>query len=353
MRSDTVTKPTGEMRTAMMNAEVGDDVYGEDPTVIKLQMKLAGILGKESALFFPSGTMANLTSVMVYANRRGDEIIIGDRSHISQWEQGGVAQVGGVFPRQVRNLKDGTLDLEELQDKIYKGGHDGHLCHTRLVVVENTHNYCGGAPIPLEFMEKLHSITTTNDLKIHVDGARLFNAATALNVAPAELVKYADSVSICLSKGLGAPVGSLLVGSKEFIDKAHRIRKLLGGGMRQIGVLAAAGIVALDTIVPRLETDHCNAKLFAELLSGASKLGMSVDPVHSNMIVLRFDGSGIGPEELVDRLELPNDDLIVKVGVVTPKQSIRAVVHHQIGEEQVRMAAKKIMDILLRSKQKN
>ena len=346
MRSDTVTKPTDEMRTAMMNAEVGDDVYGEDPTVAKLQTKLAGILGKESALFFPSGTMANLAGVMVHADSRGDEIIIGDRSHISQWEQGGVAQIGGIFPRQVRNLGDGTLDLEELQSKIYEGGYDGHCCHTRLVCVENTHNYCGGAPITLEFMEKLYSITNSNDIKIHVDGARLFNAATALKINPADLVKRADSVSICLSKGIGAPVGSLLVGTKEFIDKAFRIRKSLGGGMRQIGVLAAAGIVGLDTIVPRFETDHRNAKLLAQLLSSASNLGMSVDTVHTNMVMMRFDGTGISHEELVDRLEQPIDDVVVKVCTVVNTKAVRAVVHHQISEEQVRVVAKRIMVVL-------
>ena len=228
MRSDTVTKPTEEMRHAMINAEVDDDVYGQDPTVAKLQEKLAAILCKKSGLFFPSGTMANLTSLMVHADRRGDEVILGDRSHIAMWEQGGVAQIAGVFPRQVRNLPDGTLDLEELQGKIFYGGQDGHQCCTRLVCVENTHNYCGGKAISANFMEKLYSITKDKGIKIHVDGARLFNAATALGVEASELVKHADSVSICLSKGLGAPVGSVVVGTKEFTDRCRRVRKVLG-----------------------------------------------------------------------------------------------------------------------------
>lgn len=350
MRSDTVTKPTQEMRAAMMNAVVGDDVYGDDPTVAALQEKVASILGKESALFFPSGTMANLASLMVHASRRGDEVIIGDRCHIGVWEQGGVAQLGGIFPRQVRNLDDGTLDLEELQSKIFPGGRDGHLTHTRLVCVENTHNYHCGAPIPVKFMEQLHAITSKQGIKIHVDGARLFNAATALNVEPSLLVQHADSVSICLSKGLGAPIGSLLAGTKEFIDQAHRVRKSLGGGMRQVGVLAAAGIVALDTIVPLLGADHRNAKLFAELLSNASHLGMKVDlkRVRSNMVVLSFDGTGLSAAEVVEKLENPKDPStthIVKVATVTEK-TIRAVVYHQISEEQIRIAAKRVLEVL-------
>ncbi len=351
MRSDTVTQPTQEMRTAMANAAVGDDVYGEDPTVNRLQAKIATILGKEAALYFPSGTMANLAGIMVHASRRGDEIIIGDRSHISQWEQGGVAQIGGVFPRQVRNLPDGTLDLEELQSKIYDGGRDGHRGHTRLVCLENTQNYWGGVPLPLDYMDKLFAIMSKHDIKIHVDGARLFNAATACNVAPSRLVEHADSVSVCLSKGLCAPVGSLLAGSRDFIDQAHRIRKSLGGGMRQAGVLAAAGIVALDTVVPRLEMDHRNARLFAELVSKVSDCGVRVDmgQVQSNMVLLRFKDARLAPGQMIERLRDPIDPATVPVVKVdaTDDKTIRIVTHQQITEEHVKVAAARVIAVLL------
>ena len=350
MRSDTVTQPTQEMRTAMANAAVGDDVYGEDPTVNQLQAKIATILGKEAALYFPSGTMANLTAIMVHASRRGDEIIIGDLSHIGLWEQGGVAQIGGIFPRQVRNLPDGTLDLEELQSKIFNGGRDGHRCHTRLVCLENTQNYCGGVPLPLDYIDKLFAITSKHDIKIHVDGARLFNAATACKVAPSRLVEHADSVSVCLSKGLCAPVGSLLAGSRDFIDRAHRIRKSLGGGMRQVGVLAAAGIVALDTVVPRLEMDHRNARLFAELVSKASDYGVTVDmgQVQSNMVLLRFKDARLTPGQVIERLRYSSNPATVPVVLVDAPndKTIRIVTHQQITEEHVKAAAARVIDVL-------
>lgn len=349
MLSDTVTKPTQEMRVAMMNAEVGDDVYNEDPTVCILQKRIASMLGKEAALFFPSGTMANITALMVHASKRGDEIIIGDRSHICIWEQGGVAQLGGIFPRQVRNLENGTLDLDELETKLQTGGRDGHFCNTKLVCVENTHNFSGGRVLSLEYMEKLHAITNKNGLLIHVDGARLFNAATALNVEPAVLVQYADSVSTCLSKAIGAPIGSVLSGSQAFIDEAHRIRKVLGGGMRQVGVLAAAAIVGLDTVLPHFERDHRNAKLLAQLLSKCPRLVIDLEQVQTNMVLFSISSSyKLSGNELIKRLENPSDPTTTPVVRISEmdKTRLRAVLHHQVSEEDVKIAAKRISEAL-------
>lgn len=353
MRSDTVTKPTQAMRKAMMEAEVGDDVYGEDMTVKNLQEKMAALLGKESALFFPSGTMSNLAAIMAHANERGDEVLLGDRSHIAVWEQGGVSTLGGVFARQVRNLSDGRLDLEDLQTKIYSGGYDGHYCHTKVIVIENTHNYCGGSPISLDHMEAVACIAHAHSLKIHVDGARLFNASTALKVGPDELVKHADSVSVCLSKGLGAPVGSLLVGSRDVIDRCHRIRKSLGGGMRQIGVLAAAGIVALDTVRPLLVKDHENAKRLAIGIANMKDLGVSVDmnTVRSNMVLISIKRDDLIANQFCELLQANDEDgKVVKMSRQgTSRDLVRAVLHHQISSEDVDIALEKVKSVLIKT----
>lgn len=348
MRSDTVTKPTAEMRRAMAEAIVGDDVYGEDPTVIRLQNKMASILGKESGLFFPSGTMSNLAAVMAHANERGDEVLLGDRSHISVWEQGSISNLGGVFARHVRNLPDGTLDLDDLQSKIHKGGIDGHYTNTKAILIENTHNYCGGIPIPLEHMEALKTIANDKGLKIHVDGARIFNAATALKVSPAELVQHADTVNVCLSKGLGAPVGSILVGPKEVIDKCHRIRKALGGGMRQVGVLAAAGLVAMETI-PLLVNDHTRAKRLGAELASMKEYGITLDTnkIHTNIILFSFQRSDLPIKRFLQLLATPTQDNEVCVKMDKKEGSwIRAALHHQVNDEDIDKTIDKLRQVL-------
>lgn len=263
-RSDTVTKPTPAMRAAMAAAEVGDDVFGDDPTVNRLEARAAEAVGKEAALFVPSGTMANLVALLTHTNP-GDEVILGDQSHIFQYEVGGAARIAGLVTRTLTNLPDGTLDPGELRAAIRP--ETIHSPGSRLLCLENTHNRCAGAALPPSTVGELAETARRRGLAVHLDGARIFNAAAALGVTAAELAAPCDSVSFCFSKGLGAPVGSVLCGKREFIDRARRFRKLLGGGMRQAGVLAAAALYALDNHVERLPEDHANARRLAEGLA--------------------------------------------------------------------------------------
>lgn len=264
-RSDTITQPTAEMREAMATAIVGDDVYGEDPTIIALECRVAAMFHKESALFFPSGTMSNLTATLAWCSERSSEIIVGDKSHMFLFEQAGAAQFGGISSRTVPNLVDGTMDLSVLASAIRED--DIHEPRTRLLCIENTHNACGGKVLPLAFLRDLNAIALEHEIPLHMDGARIWNAIAAMETTPEQISMYVDSLSVCLSKGLGAPVGSLLIGSTELITKARRIRKALGGGMRQAGVLAAAGIVALDDFESGiLQKDHVLAMWLAQAL---------------------------------------------------------------------------------------
>jgi threonine aldolase len=264
LRSDTVTKPTPAMRAAMAAAEVGDDVFGDDPTVNRLEARAAEAVGKEAALFVPSGTMANLVALLTHSNP-GDEVILGDQSHIFQYEVGGAARIAGLVTRTLANRPDGTLDPEELRAAIRP--ETIHSPGSRLLCLENTHNRCAGAALPPAAVAGLAEIARRRGLAVHLDGARIFNAAAALGVTAAELAAPCDSISFCFSKGLGAPVGSVLCGKREFIDRARRFRKLLGGGMRQAGVLAAAALYALDNHIERLPEDHTNARRLAEGLA--------------------------------------------------------------------------------------
>ncbi|XP_075072821.1 uncharacterized protein LOC142161255 isoform X2 [Mixophyes fleayi] len=264
LRSDTVTKPCEEMRRAMAEAEVGDDMFGEDPTVNKIQHHVAELLGTQDALFVTSGTMGNLISVMGHCRIRGGEVLLGDESHMYIYEQGSIAQVAGVFPRPIKTLKNGCLDLQDLESKIQHGYPDVHYAQTRLICLENSHNRMGGRVLPLSYMKEVRDLADSYGLKVHLDGARLINAAETMGVEPAQIVHYCDSVSLCLSKGLGAPVGSLVGGQAEFVAEARRTRKMLGGGMRQAGILAAAGLVALKHAQENVKLDHHNAKTFAK-----------------------------------------------------------------------------------------
>jgi threonine aldolase len=285
LRSDTVTKPTPEMREAMAEAEVGDDVYRDDPTVNHLEELAAEILGKEAALFVPSGTMGNLTALLVHC-QRGHEVIVGNQSHIYLNEAGGMSALGGIQPCPIQNQSDGTLLLEDILASIRT--EDVHHPITRLVCLENTHNICGGVPLTPEYTRQVGDLVHRNELFLHIDGARIFNSAAAQNVSVKELVEPADSVMFCLSKGLASPIGSMLVGTQKFIERARHIRKMLGGGMRQVGVLAAAGIISLEKMTKRLDEDHARAKKLANGLRRVDGLVVDENSPHTNMVYLNL-----------------------------------------------------------------
>ncbi len=330
LRSDTITKPTPAMRRAMAEAEVGDDVFGEDPTINRLEEMAAEKLGKEAAMFVASGTMGNLVSLLAQCNR-GDEIILGDQAHTFLYEQGGAAALGGIHPRPLPNQPDGTLDLRQVEAAIRSD--NVHFPRTRLIALENTHNRCYGNPLTVEYMNAVGSLARRHGLKLHVDGARIFNAAIALGVDVQDLVADADSVTFCLSKGLAAPVGSIVCGTHEFIAEARRARKVVGGGMRQAGVLAAAGIVALTEMVDRLAEDHANARRLAEGL--AEMDGISIDPerVKTNIVYFDVTSETITTQELVDQLGAEG----VRVLALGPRQ-VRAVTNYHVSAEDIEYA---------------
>eukprot|EP00756_Hemistasia_phaeocysticola_P061852 Hpha_TRINITY_DN5250_c0_g1::TRINITY_DN5250_c0_g1_i1::g.116633::m.116633/K01620/ltaE; threonine aldolase len=287
MRSDTVTKPTAEMREAMKSAIVGDDVYDEDPTVHLLEEEAAKLFGKEAAIFVTSGTQGNLCSIMSHCKERGSEVVVGDKSHICIYEQGGIATVAGVHPRHVANLDDGTLDLAAVEDVMR--GDDVHFPRSRLLCLENTHNACGGVAISPEYIDKAGELCKRFGLKLHIDGARIAHACVAHKVTAARMVRSADSVTMCLSKGLGAPAGSVVAGSKDFIADVRRCRKVLGGGLRQVGVLAAPGRIAISKMWDRIAEDHALAAHLAESLEKALPEGSYVEKPagRTNMVFVR------------------------------------------------------------------
>lgn len=334
LRSDTVTQPTGAMRRAMGEAPVGDDVFGEDPTVNRLEQMAAETLGKEAGLFVTSGTMGNLVSQLAHC-ARGEEIILGDQAHIFFYEQGGSAAVGSIHPRTVPNGPDGTLELADIEAAIRPD--NIHFPRTRLILLENTHNRCGGSPLDVAYLRLVRALADTHGLKIHVDGARLFNAAAALKVTAADLAAPADSVSICLSKGLGAPVGSVVCGPRTFIDQARRARKVVGGGMRQAGVIAAAGIVALTEMPRRLDQDHGNARRLAEGLGQIDGIDLKSSQVRTNIVYFRITRQDLPAEDLADRL----DQMGVRLLAAGPGLC-RAVTHYQISAEDIEIALEKI-----------
>ncbi|MBK8420757.1 low-specificity L-threonine aldolase [Candidatus Villigracilis saccharophilus] len=338
LRSDTVTKPTPEMREAMAEAEVGDDVYMDDPTVNQLQQKAAEMLGKEDALFVPSGTMGNLLALLVHC-QRGDEVIVGDKSHIYLNEAGGMSALGGIHPHPIKNQADGTLALDEILASIQT--EDVHHTITRLICLENTQNVCGGVVLPVEYVQAVGKIAQDHDLFLHMDGARIFNAAAALNVSVKDLVEPADSVMFCLSKGLVAPVGSMLVGRRKFITRARHLRKMLGGGMRQAGVLAAAGLISLEKLSTRLGQDHARAKSLYEGLKQVRGLKLDASP-SSNMVY--FD--------LLDEVKLRVDQIVVEMktrGVLVDwagPRRFRLVTHYWVDDAGVEKTVKAFGEVL-------
>jgi len=331
LRSDTVSHPTPEMREAMASAPVGDDVYGEDPTVNALQEEAAAMLGKEAALFVASGTMGNLTCVLSHCER-GDEMILGKDSHIFQYEVAGAAAYGGIQPNPITVQPNGTFDLDELRANIRPD--DLHNPVSRLLCIENTQSFRMGAPLRPEFISAAAEIAHEHDMRVHIDGARLFNAAAALRLPASELVKDADSVSVCLSKGLCAPVGSVVAGSRGFIARAHRIRKSLGGGMRQAGILAAAGLIALRDMTRRLDEDHQTARLLAEGLATLPYIEIDLSAVKTNIIFFKLtEDAPLDPETLSARLKAEYNILIRPY--MHGNTNFRLVTHYWIRREHV------------------
>jgi len=338
LRSDTVTRPTPAMRAAMAAAEVGDDVLGDDPTVQQLEAMAAARLGKEAALFVASGHMGNLVALLTHGGR-GDEIIVGDQAHIFYYEQGSAAVVGGLHPRTVPNQPDGTLDLNHIETAIR--GDDVHFPRTRLICLENTHNRCGGTVLDAAYLQAVGALARRYSLKLHVDGARLFNAAVALGVDVKALAADADSVSFCLSKGLAAPIGSLLCGSRPFIQQARRNRKLLGGGMRQVGVIAAAGIIALEQMVERLAEDHDHAQRLAVGLNEIP--GLQADPARTRTNIVMFEllRPDLTPAQLAAALDAVGVRLFPAGG-----RRLRAVTHYEISANDIDEALQRIARVM-------
>ncbi len=338
LRSDTVTHPTPAMRRAMAEAPVGDDVFGEDPTVNRLEELAAERLGKEAALFVASGTMGNLVSILTHCGR-GDEVILGDNSHTFNYEQGGIAALGSIHPRTLPNLPDGTLDVEGIEAAVRPD--NVHFPRTRLIVLENTQNRCYGHALEPAYLRTVREVADRHGLKLHIDGARIFNAAAALGIDVRELTVDADSVSFCLSKALAAPVGSVVCGSASFIAQARRMRKVLGGGMRQAGVLAAAGIVALETMVDRLVEDHANAKILAEGLATVEGLRVPLEHVQSNIVYFDVVRDGMSAQEVCARLKT-RGVLVLPTG----PRTMRAVTHYMVGRDAVIQAVEAAREAL-------
>lgn len=343
-RSDTVTRPTPLMRLAMAQAEVGDDVYGEDPTVNRLEDQAAELLGKEAALFVTSGTMGNLLAVLAVCER-GAEVIMGRQGHTFLHEAGGVSVLGGVSMHTIPNQADGTLALKDLHGAL-RNPTDFHEPISRMVILENTQNACGGMPLSPDYCDSVAAFAREHGLVLHIDGARIFNAAVALGLPASDLVRSADSITFCLSKGLCAPVGSVLCGNREMIAKARRLRKMLGGGMRQAGILAAAGIVALDHMIERLAEDHQRARRLADGLREVPGLRIDKGTPYTNMVYLALEPSvRQNAEEIVP--------LLAEQGVLigdTGERTFRLVTHNDVNDDAVQACVQtftRVMSALL------
>jgi len=338
LRSDTVTRPTPEMRKAMAEAEVGDDVFGEDPTLNKLQEEVAQLLGKEAALFVPSGTMANQLALKAHT-QPGDEVILHPDAHIVRAEGAAGAVLSGVQFRPIGNA-DGTMDPAEVAANLSLE-YNPHFPPTGLICMENTHNFCGGSVVPLENTQKVSEVARGAGIPLHLDGARLLNAAAALDQKPSVLAEPFDSISLCFSKGLGAPVGSVIVGSEAFIHRCHRFRKMFGGGMRQAGILAAAAQYALHNHVERLSEDHANAKRLAEGLVATGAVELVYGPPQTNMLFFESRHPTVNLAQLVEKLA----ERGVLIGTLYGRVA-RAVLHLEITKADVETTIQAAQDIL-------
>lgn len=329
LRSDTVTKPTPAMREAMMKAEVGDDVFGEDPTVNKLQERCAEISGKEKALYVPSGCMANQLAVKSHT-QQGDEVICESECHIFNYETAAPAVISNVQMMTVKG-ENGVMQLEEI--KKFVRTKEYYFPRTRLICLENTHNRAGGVIQPVEVIKEISGFARSSDIRMHMDGARIYNASVETGISVKEYASYFDSISFCFSKGLGAPVGSILCGSSEFIAIAHKWRKIIGGGMRQAGILAAAALYALDNNVKRLKEDHYKAKYFAKEISGIKEVSTNLDFVHTNIVI--FSNSKYSKQELISKLK--EKGVLISAGSF---ENLRAVFHLDVTMEEVENSVK-------------
>ncbi len=331
LRSDTFTKPSPEMREEMKNAEVGDDVFGEDPTVNRLQKEVASLLGKEAGLFVASGVMGNQVAVNAHT-QPGDEVILEQHAHIFYYEAGAPAMLSGVQLMPIPGEK-GILTDESIEKALRPV--NVHFPPTRLICLENTHNRAGGKIYPLDEIKKISTIAKKHKLRMHLDGARLWNASVATGISLKEYGRYFDSVSVCFSKGLGAPVGSMVVGSKEYIKKAHRYRKIYGGGMRQAGIIAAGALYAVNNNIKRLSQDHDNAKKLAEGFNSIDGFSVDMDTVETNIVMVDIDKNFLTSEQVVAKLKKENV-LILSVG----SQRLRAVTHLDVDSSDIEQAVK-------------
>jgi threonine aldolase len=341
-RSDTVSHPTPAMREAMACAEVGDDVYGDDPTVNQLEAEAAELLGKEAALFVSSGTQGNLIALLTHC-ARGDEAILGDKAHTFVYEAGGLAALGGIIPHTVPVQPDGTMALDDIRRAIR--GNNVHFPRSALVSIENTQGTVGGMPLSLAYTESVAAIAREHGLKFHIDGARIFNAAAYFGISARDLIAPADSMTFCLSKGLCAPVGSILVGSRTFIEQARRARKQLGGGLRQAGILAAAGLIAIREMVHRIPEDHVNARLLADQLQTVPHLRVDMTRVKTNFVFFDLlESAPLTPEQLVARLQ--DDYGILMRPYPGFRATFRAVTHYWITPERIYATAAALRALL-------
>jgi len=333
LRSDTVTKPSPAMRKAMADAEVGDDVFGEDPTVRRLEETVAEVLGKEAALFVPTGVMANQISLKIQT-QPGDEVIVEAGAHILQYETAAAPIISGVQLRQVAGER-GVPTVAQVEDLIRGSAY--YMPPTRLICLENTHNKAGGTIVPLETLRAFRSMTTSKGLSLHVDGARLWNASVASGVKPRDFAACADTVSVCFSKGLGAPVGSAVAGSRQLITKARKVRKILGGGMRQAGIIAAGALFALQNNVDRLAEDHEKARTYAEIVGGVKGFSVDMKSVQTNIVAVDVSKSGLDASAVIARMKAR--------GVLLSdmdRHTVRAVMHLDVSKADVLSAAKAI-----------
>jgi threonine aldolase len=338
LRSDTVTLPTAAMKAAIATAPLGDDVFVEDPTTIELEILAAQKMGKETGLFVASGTMGNLVSILTLC-ARGEEVILGDSSHTYLYEAGGIAALGGIHPRVVGNESNGTLAIDKIESVIRT--ENVHFPRSRLICLENTQNKCGGRVLSPQYTADVRQLAQEHGLKVHLDGARIFNAAVALGIDVKELTEDADSVSLCLSKGLAAPVGSVICGSQTFITEARRTRKILGGGMRQCGIIAAAGIVALNDMVERLADDHTNARILAQGIAQIKGLTVNPAEVETNIVFFNVTDQQLSGQVLVERL----NERGVKMLALGPNR-VRAVTHWGIAASDMDAALTALTEVM-------